>query len=601
MTVTQKTKAPAPPLGSPFARLWTASIASNLADGIGRLAVPLLAVSLTSDPIAIAVIGALAYVPWLLFGIPAGVLADRIDRRVAMALGNGVRFLVAAGLTLAIATDHLSLWLLYATTIVFGVGETIVDNATNAVVPALVDKPNLDRANSRIQAAQISVDNFIATPISGVLYAAAIVLPTIVGATGYVVAAGLALALPVVAARARPPASDEATAVVLPEASAIPGEQPQEVESLPATRVTAREGLRYLWRHRYLRAMTMVTAFVGLGFSLGQATTILLFLNHFGVPAAAIGVLTTGVGLGALAGSLVAPALVRRWGRGNVMFAATAVGGLALAGVGAAPNVWVALASYALGACGVAAWNVPWGSVRQAIIPGHLLGRVLGLIRTLVWGVMPVAIILGGWLGRVRSEAPLRRRGSGVVRRLARCRTASPPGRRSRSGGVEESPEGADVPRALRPPRVPRCREAGRRSGVTGATIGSGGGAMAAKDVLGARGRGHRRPGDREPRLVGPRQELAAHPRARLGAGRDRHRRRRRAPARRRRGQDQEHVGVRRGDRGRHAGQARAPPEARRRVARGPGAALRRRAHRRRVHRPRFRGAARVELLSGVE
>lgn len=403
MTVQEaKVKAVATPLGRPFAQLWTASVASNLADGIGRLAVPLLAVSLTTDPVAIAVIGALAYVPWLLFGIPAGVIADRMDRRWAMALGNGVRFVVAAALTLAIASGHLSLWLLFGATLVFGVGETIVDNATNAVVPALVEGPNLDRANSRIQAAQIGVDNFIATPISGVLYAAAIVLPTIVGATGYLVAAGFALALPVVAARAR---EERRPRLVLPEAAPIPGEA-AAAESVGDAKVTASEGLRYLWNHRYLRSMTVVTGLTGIGFSLAQSTTILLFLDHYGVPAAAIGVLTSGVGLGAVAGSLAAPALVRRWGRGNVMFASALLGSLALAAVGASSNLYLAIGMYALAALGVSAWNVPWGSVRQAIIPGRLLGRVLGIMRTFVWGGMPVAIVLGGWLGRVDLRVP---------------------------------------------------------------------------------------------------------------------------------------------------------------------------------------------------
>jgi MFS family permease len=427
--VTQETgvrrRASNPPLGGAFARLWTASIASNLADGIGRLAVPLLAVSLTKDPVAIAIIGALAYVPWLLFGIPAGVLADRMDRRLAMALGNGVRFLVAAALSLTIATDHLSLWLLWAATLVFGIGETIVDNATNAVVPALVDRVNYDRANSRIQAAQISVDNFIATPISGVLYAAAIILPTVVGATGYIVAAAFALALPVAAARARDtrasagssagPGAGSGATIVLPGTSTIPGEEPSSVERGGDARVTATEGIRYLWRHRYLRSMTIVTAAIGFGFSLAQATMILLFLDHFGVPAAAIGVLTTGVGLGALAGSLVAPSLTRRWGRGNLMFGATTLGGVGLLGVGLAGNLWLAIAAYGMGAFGVAAWNVPWGSVRQAIIPGHMLGRVLGLMRTVVWGAMPVAILLGGWLGRVNLRAPFVVGGLGSV------------------------------------------------------------------------------------------------------------------------------------------------------------------------------------------
>ena len=139
------------PLGAGFARLWTAAIASNLADGLGRTAVPLIATTLTRDPALIAGVAAVAYLPWLLFGIPAGVLLDRVDRRFAMAVANSLRFAVATVLAVLITTDSLTIWLLYACVLAFGLGETVFDNATTTVVPALVTRDQLDRANGRMQ------------------------------------------------------------------------------------------------------------------------------------------------------------------------------------------------------------------------------------------------------------------------------------------------------------------------------------------------------------------------------------------------------------------------------------------------------------------
>lgn len=84
-------------LGRDFGKLWTAAAFSNLADGVGRTAVPLIATTLTRDPLLISVIGALAFVPWLVFGLPAGMIVDRFDRRLVMAIANTIRGLAVPG------------------------------------------------------------------------------------------------------------------------------------------------------------------------------------------------------------------------------------------------------------------------------------------------------------------------------------------------------------------------------------------------------------------------------------------------------------------------------------------------------------------------
>ena len=369
-------------LGGAFGRLWGAAMTSNLADGIARLAIPLAAVALTKDPMAIALLGALMYVPWLLFGVPAGMIVDRIDRRYAMAIANAARLVAAIGVALCIASDNVTITVLAIATVVFGLGETLFDNATNAITPSLVKKGGLDKANGLIQAAQVGVDMFVATPISGLLYSLAVILPMVVGGTGYAIAALLVLTLPMAAARAR----HESGEIVAP--------------------VPLKEAVGFVWHHRYLRSLVFFTTVIGTAFALAQAVTALLFLDAFKVTPALFGVVTAGIGIGGVAGSLLAGIFVKKIGRGHTMLWATVVGGLGLTGVGFAPNAWVATVAYGFGAAGVSMWNVPWGSLRQAIIPGHMLGRAIGAIRTFAWSLMPLATLAGGWIAKADLQLP---------------------------------------------------------------------------------------------------------------------------------------------------------------------------------------------------
>lgn len=406
------------PLGRDFGKLWTAAAFSNLADGIGRTAVPLVAVTLTQDPLMISVLGALAFVPWLVFGLPAGMIVDHADRRIIMALANVIRGSVAVWLAVLGVSGSMSLWALFVATLVFGFGETLFDNATNAVIPSVVRRDQLDRANGWMQAAQITIDSFIATPIAGVLFAVSLALPLWVGSAGYLVPVVLALLLPLSAARAlrseapteaaasdtvasATPADGVAAGDVTPGALAEPVATPA-----PPSRISTPEALRYLLHHRYLRTMVLFTSLIGSSLSFAQAVILLYFLNTLDVPVAAIGFITAGVGVGALVGSLVASRLVDRFGRGIVMFSAILVGGITLLLTGLAPNAWLAVAAFAASAGAVSVWNVPWGSLRQQIVPPEDLRARARVIRTVTWGLFPVATLLGGWVGRADLRLP---------------------------------------------------------------------------------------------------------------------------------------------------------------------------------------------------
>lgn len=400
------------PLSGGFTRLWTAAIASNLADGIGRTAVPLIATTLTRDPALIAGLTAVTFLPWLLFGIPAGMLLDRVDRRIAMAAANSLRFAVAALLAVLIASDSLTIWWLYACVLLFGLGETVFDNATTTVVPSLVTQDQLDRANGRMQSAEIVVQNFIATPVAGFLFAAAIVLPVWSTGSGFLIAGLLALTIPAAAARGhRAGAAPDATAPdpTAPDASGLDG------SGFDAPRPSFGHVVSFLVHHRFLRSMIILTSITASALAFAQGSVVLLLLQTFSVPTALIGVVTAGVGVGALAGALISSRLVERFGRGPIMFSSMLVSGVGILGVGVTGNLVFAIAAYAVGAFGVAVWNVPWGALRQAIVPSDMLGRAMGIVRTIGWGLTPIATVLGGFVARIDLRLPFVIGGGAVV------------------------------------------------------------------------------------------------------------------------------------------------------------------------------------------
>lgn len=379
------------PLGPVFGRLWSAAILGNLADGIGRTAIPLIATTMTHDPFLISGITAVSFLPWLLFGLPAGILLDRVDRRVAMAAANGLRVAMALAVAIALTTGTLTIWLLYACILLWGIGETVFDTGTNAVIPSTVPRRGLERANGRIQGAQLVLETFIGSPISGLMFAAAIALPVWSTAAGFAASGILALLLPASIAYAARDTNSGGNA---------------SVGGMRRIVGDARESLTFLWHHRLLRSLVLLTTCVGAMLSFGQASEVLYFLQTQSVPPALFGAVTAVIGAGALCGSLSASALVRVFGRGRVMASATLMGGVGLALVGLAPGLVTALIAYALSALAISVWNVPWASVRQELIPGHLLGRTIGFIRSMTWGVIPIATMLGGLVARIDLRLP---------------------------------------------------------------------------------------------------------------------------------------------------------------------------------------------------
>lgn len=358
-------------LGSRFWRLYASSATSNLADGVGRTALPLLAASLTRDPLAIAGLTSFAFLPWLLFALPSGALVDRVDRRHAMAVANAVRA-VAIGLLAALTvTGGASVVALYAVAFALGAAETVYDGATRALLPQVVGRDQLDRANGLLTVEETLGQEFVGAPVGSALFALAAAFPFGLNAAGFALAAVLVLSLP---GRYRPVRPAERTSVARDVA----------------------EGVRWLARHPLLRGLSLISAATSLTQSMATGVLVLYVLDVLRLPAEWFGLFLVTAGVGALVGAVATPPLARVLGRGPMLTAGAALCAVATAAMAATDHGVPAGLLFALASAGVMVWNVLTMSLRQSLIPEELFGRVQGAYRTLVWGGIPLGSLVGG-------------------------------------------------------------------------------------------------------------------------------------------------------------------------------------------------------------
>jgi len=358
-------------LGARFWRLYASSATSNLADGIGRTALPLLAASYTRDPVLVAGLTTFAFLPWLLFALVSGALVDRMDRRYAMSAANAVRALSLGTLALLSALAAGSITVLYVVAFVLGTAETVYDSATRALLPQVVARRDLDRANSLLTVEESLGQQFLGSPAGSALFALAVTLPFALNSVGFAVAALLILTV---------------RGVRRPER--------------PARRTSIRsdvvEGVRWLWHHRLLRALTLISGATCLTDSMVNGVLVLYVLEVMHLPASSFGLVVLAAGVGALLGGLVTPWLGRVLGRAWVLTGGATLTAVTLGLMGIVRDGVGAGLLFALSAAGVMTWNVLTMSLRQALIPESMFGRVQGAYRTVVWGAIPVGSLLGG-------------------------------------------------------------------------------------------------------------------------------------------------------------------------------------------------------------
>jgi hypothetical protein len=342
-------------LGPRFRQVWASVTVSSLGDGMRFVALPLIAARLTSDPRQIAAVALAEQLPWLLVGLVSGALADRVDRRRILWMVDAVRAVVVGALAVAVGSGAATIPLLAAGGFLLGCGQTLYNGGWSGMVPALVGPASLTRANARLQAGALISDTLLGTPLGAVLFGVAGALPLFLDAGSFVLAAGLVLLL----SGDFSPRGD------------LPGSP-----SLRGLRHDVGEGIRWLWRHRLLRRLCGVA---GAGSLVGGGLTAILVLyarELLGLGSLGFAVLVASFAVGGIGGASLTPVLTGRFGTAAVLrygSFATAVAAGCVASARSGAVACVGIAGY--GAASLC-WNVAAVSLRQALVPSELLGRV---------------------------------------------------------------------------------------------------------------------------------------------------------------------------------------------------------------------------------
>jgi Na+/melibiose symporter-like transporter len=359
-----------------WVRLQAVAVSGSVAEGLMLTALPLAAVSITTDPRQVSWVQVVGQSPWLLFSLFAGVLIDRVRRTTVLGLAFAVQCAAALGLAVAGWADALSLPLLLVVAFVVTSAQVLGDGASGALVPDVVAPDRLAAANTRLILIDRGAVQFVVPPVGGLL----------VG-WGFGAPAGLAVAAALVA-------------VVLTRG--IPSRPATPSDKHPLRDIA--EGLKYLVGTRLLLSITIAVALGSFSASGVMAMFVLYAHDILGLGSFGYGLMLTAMAMGWVAVSFVVDRVVARLGYSWSMRIAQ-LGMVVTHVLGAVLPPWpVAVAAVMFSSSAIVmVWNVCSQSSRQRFTPSSLLGRVLTSHRALAWGLTPLGALVGGlmasWAG----------------------------------------------------------------------------------------------------------------------------------------------------------------------------------------------------------
>ncbi|MGA4730699.1 MFS transporter [Micromonospora taraxaci] len=380
-------------LGRDFRLLWSAAVSSRFGDALRTPALALLAATVTRDPRIIAAVTVAGQLPPLLFGLLGGVYADRWDRRRTMAVVDGVRAAVVAALAVAVALHRASVLVLLVAAFLLAALGTLFDSASFALLPALVPPEALPRANGRLQAGAAVAGGFLGAPAAGVLFALAPALPFALDAVTFAVAALLVLAL---------------------TPAPVAGRQPRFGVRRGSVWGEIVEGLRWLYAHRTMWRITVLTSASNLAISGIMAVLVLYALDVLRVPPAGYGLFAAAAIVGGVVGALGSGRLAARLGTVPALGVVLAAETVALTGFALARHPVPGGFALAVFAAGTVVWNSLWASYGQRNVPAGLLGRVGAAQRMVGLLTAPVGAALAGLAAAAFGTVPVMGAAAGV-------------------------------------------------------------------------------------------------------------------------------------------------------------------------------------------
>ncbi|MBC7292335.1 MAG: MFS transporter [Actinotalea sp.] len=410
---------PPPGLGRRFAHLLGATGLSNLSDGILQVGVPLLALTLTSSPLHLSLVATAAGLPWLLLSLHVGVLVDRVDRSRLLGVATATRVLVLVAATVTAAAGALTLPVLVGLVLAFGAAEVVADSAAGAMVPSVVARDRLNAANSRLMGVQQVANAFLGGPVAGLLVALG--AGWLFGVPAALCAVTLLLVVRGLWGRVERPSRPVAA-----EGGAADGGARDAGGAPSSVRTEIGEGLRFLLGHPVVRPLLLGATVLNFASAAYFAVFPLWVVgpdSAVGLRPELYGLLTAALAVGAVAGAVVSDRLGRRLREMPVVRVCWTVQAALLLVPVLVPSVPVLLGTAVLIGLTNMMGNVVTRSMRQRMIPRHLLGRVGGAGALLGYGSIPLGALLGGVVGEAFG-LPAVFLGAAVVSLLAVARVA---------------------------------------------------------------------------------------------------------------------------------------------------------------------------------
>jgi MFS family permease len=363
-----------PRLPAAYWRLWWAAAVDNIGDGAFAAAVPLLAVTITHDPRLISLVTAATYLPWLLLSLPAGAVVDRYDRVSLMWRSQAIQAVIVGVVAVLAAVGAVGIPVLAVMAFGLGACEVVFGNAAQAILPEIVPKSLLHKANGTQYSITTVGQLFLGPPVGSLLFAIAIALPFGMDAGSFALSAALLATLP---------------------------RRPRTTTEHPPMRTAIADGLRWLTRHRLLRTLALLLGVNNFCFQLGAVTLVLLATQTLHLSARGYGLLLAAAAIGSVVGGMVNARIVARIGALPALLAALGANVVIFEAIAVSPDAIVLGALLALNGFATTMWNVVTVSLRQQVVPSEFLGRVNSIYRMIGWGMIPLGALTGGLIAHL--------------------------------------------------------------------------------------------------------------------------------------------------------------------------------------------------------
>ena len=361
-------------LGTGFRWLMASSWTSNLGDGIAVAAGPLLLASLTDDPFLISLGALLQWAPPLVFGLSAGVLSDRLDRRRIVMAADGVRVVVLGVLVAAILTGQATVTVALVALGLMATAEVFADNTAATLTPMLVRREDLTIANARLGTGVITLNRLAGPPLGAAMFAAGVTWPF--AAQAVLLAAGVLLV----------------SRVVLPQHGRDPAASGNGVLREIA------EGVRWTARHPAMRTLALTVLIFNFTFGAAWSVLVVYANRRLGLGPVGFGLITTLIAVGGLLGTGMYGWLTRRVSLGNIMRAGLIIETLTHLTLALTTSRWVAFATFFVFGAHEFIWGTTAVTIRQRAVPTHLQGRVGSVNVICVYGGLVIGAAIGGVL-----------------------------------------------------------------------------------------------------------------------------------------------------------------------------------------------------------